>query len=777
MSFWDWMIVIIPTLFVLGMGMYSRRYLRDVTTFLSAGRVCGRYVISVGDIASGLSILGLLSYVEIHYKTGFATTFWTSLLLPVGVVLGLFGYVTYRFRETKSQSIGQFLEMRYSRNFRIFASALRSISEMLANMIMPALAARFFIYFLDLPHYFTLWGIEISTFHLVMIICLFMAISIICMGGAMSIIITDTIQGFICYPMLCFMVIYIMVKFPWNAEMMPVMVDRVPGESFINPTDIAKLRDFNLFSLLLLPFVTQLLQRASWIGAGSSSTAARSPHEQKMASLLGTWRQALGQIFYVLIAVALLTLLNHQNHSEQAHEVRLELTRKISHEIVTDKTMRENVIAGVQQMPVQKHIIGQDTPLSDKSNIDTRYLDTVKKQLTAENADIGTPIYQKFRTLYYQLMLPVTLRNMLPSGMMGMFCLLMILLMISTDDTRIFSATVTVSQDVILPLRKKKLTPREHMWMVRLVAIGIGIFFFLGSSFMAQLDYIALFVALMCTMWLGGCGPVLILGLYSRFGTTAGAWTSLLTGMFMALGGMAIQRNWAGVVYPWLRDNNLLEGVTNVLTALSRPMMPYIDWSNVVQDKCPINSYELYFFTMMLTLVLYCVVSFLTCKEPYNLDRMLHRGKYALDGERNIKSDWSFRNVFNKLIGITPEYTTGDKFIAWSYFVYSFIYRFGLTFLLVIIWNAITPWPIEYWSWYFLITILIVPGFMAAVTAVWFGICSPIDLVQMFRDLQTRTINELDDGRVEGNMSLADKAQLEAIDRQETDNKTAEENK
>ena len=90
MSWIDWVIVVVPTLFVFGMGLYSRRYLRDVTTFLSAGRVCGRYVISVGDVASSLSIIGLLSYVEIHYKTGFATAFWTSLLLPVGVVLGLY---------------------------------------------------------------------------------------------------------------------------------------------------------------------------------------------------------------------------------------------------------------------------------------------------------------------------------------------------------------------------------------------------------------------------------------------------------------------------------------------------------------------------------------------------------------------------------------------------------------------------------------------------------------------------------------------------------------
>ncbi len=786
MSVWDWLIVIIPTLFVLGMGLYSRRYLRDVTTFLSAGRVCGRYVISVGDVASGLSIIGLVSYVEIHYKTGFATTFWTSLLLPVSVVLGLFGYVLYRFRETKSQSIGQFIEMRYSRKLRIFAAGLRSLSEMLANMILPALAARFFIYFLDLPHSFMLWGMEIQTFQLVMFICLVMAISIICMGGAMSIIITDTIQGFIVYPMLVFFTIFVLVKFPWNSEMLPVMADRAPGESFIDAMDIAKLKDFNIFSLVMLPIVTQLLQRASWIGAGSSSNAARSPHEQKMASLLGTWRQALGLIFYVLVAVTVIVMLNHVNHSKEAHSIRLALTDKIASEVIADKAMRTQVVSSLKAMPVQKHIIGEEPPLAEGNDIDTRYLNVAKKAMTTdaagvsskETVDKGMPVYQKFRTLYYQLMLPVTMRNILPKGVMGLFCLMMILLMLSTDDTRIFSATITVSQDVILPLRKKKLTPREHMWMVRWVAIGVGVFFFIGSSFMSQLDYISLFVSLMCTMWLGGCGPMLILGLYSRFGTTIGAWTSLLTGVVMALGGMFVQRQWANLVYPWLRDNGLLESVKTTLANLCAPFMPYINWTNVTQERCPINSYEWYFITMMVTLILYIVVSFATCKEKFNLDRMLHRGKYGLDEQREIKSAWTWKNVFDKLIGITPEYTKGDKFIAWSYFVYSFIYRFGLTFILVLVWNAITPWTIELWSWYFLITVLIVPGAMAAVTAVWFGIGGVIDLRRMFIDLETRTINELDDGRVEGNMSLADKAALEAVDAAEktkAENKAAEE--
>ena len=765
MVWYDWLILVCPVLFVLGMGIYSRRYLKDVTAFLSAGRVCGRYVISVGDIANAVSIIGLLAFVEVHYKTGFALSFWNAITLPIGVLLGLYGYCMYRFRETKSQSIGQFFEMRYSRKFRVFAAGLRSLSEMLANMIMPALAARFFMYFLDLPHHFSVGGIEFSTFHVIMFVVLCTAISIICMGGSMAIIITDTIQGFICYPLMVLFIIFILWKFSWGNEILPVLSARVAGENFLNPYDIQNLRDFNYF-FLIVGVVAMFLHRASWTGAGGSSSAGKSPHEQKMAALLGTWKGACNGVLYILLAVALLVFLNHSNFSSQAHKARVELTEQIANDIVTEAPLRQQVIDSVRLMKPVTFRPGLDKPQSEKSNVDTRYLNRIRSKLTTQGEDSGkrNSLFQQFRTLYYQQMLPVTLRNMLPAGMLGLFCLLMVLAMISTDDSRIFSATITISQDVILPYIKRELTPRQHMWILRAVAISIGIFFFLGSSFMAQLDYINLYVTLVCTMWLGGCGPVIVFGLYSRFGTTLGAWASLLNGMFMSVIGAAVQRNWADHVYPWLARHGLVESVGSVLETLSAPFNPIVVWK-MDAVKCPINSYEWYFITMMVSLGLYFLFSRLSGEKPFNLERMLHRGKYALDGERVITGVWTWKNLYNKLIGITSEYTFWDKVIAWCYFCYSMIYRFLGTFILVLIWNVFQPWPMSWWGYYFLIVFVIVPGVMAAITAVWFGICGGIDLRAMFRDLNARVANHLDDGRVEGNMSLADKAQLEAIDR------------
>ncbi len=764
MGWIDWLIVIIPTAFVMGLGMYSRKYVHGVADFLSAGRCAGRYVLSMGDVASALAVTGLIAYVEVHYKTGFAVAFWNSLISPLGIALGLYGYCTYRFRETRAMSLGQFLEMRYNRKFRIFASALRSISEMLANMIMPAIAARFFIYFLDLPHKFEIFGITVPTFMLIIIICLILAISLICFGGTLSMLIADSVQGMVLFPLMVVFVVFILWKFSWTGEIIPVMSDRVPGESFLNSFDVKNLRDFNLLMVFLTVF-TSILHRASWIGAGYT-TAAKSPHEQKMAGVLGTWRGALNGLFYLLIALGIITILNHQNFSKVAREVKINLSEHIAEELVAPAN-RVDFITRIKSVPEMKHEIGKDAPLSHKKDLDTPYMEVAHKAFKEYEGEAeGNSKFQQYRTLYYQLMMATGMHRMLPPVIMGMFCLLMILAMISTDDSRIFSATITISQDVILPFIKKQLTPSQHMWMLRGVAIGIGVFFFLGSKYMAQLDFINLYVTLVCSMWLGGCGPVIVFGLYSRFGTTLGAWASLLNGMFMAAFGVFVQRNWADVVYPWLAQNDLTGTVGNVLETVSKPLNPIIVWK-MNEIKCPINSYEWYFITMVVSLIMYFLFSALSRPEqPFNLERMLHRGKYALDGQKPVTTSiWTKKNLFNKFVGINSEYTFWDKVIAWSYFSYSIIYGFFGTFIVVIIWNLFYPWPTAWWGVYFLITFMIVPGILAAITAVWVTAGGVIDLRAMFRDLNNRVANHLDNGQVEGNMSLADKAELEAVDK------------
>ena len=758
----DWLIVIIPVAFVIGIAVYSRKYVRSVTDFLSAGRVCGRYVICVSDVANALSIIVLVAYVEVHYKTGFAISFWMGMMAPIGMIMALSGYCVYRYRETKAMSIGQFLEMRYNRPFRIFAASLRSVSEILANSIMPAIAARFFIYFLDLPITIYIFGLAIPTFILIIVICLTLAISIICMGGTLSMVITDAIQGMFCFPLIVVFIFFILYQFSWSNEIVPVMMDRVQGESFINPYDISKLRDFNLFFVAVLIF-RNVFHRASWIGSGLSS-AAKNPHEQKMAGVLGAWRGQVSNIFYVLIALTIITLMNHRSFSSEAKNVRDSVSSNISKELIADTAQRTSFNQAIQSIPAQEQQIGVDKPLSQKHNLDTPMLETAHNKLIEINGKTGgNEKFQQFRTLFHQEMLATSMRQLLPSGLLGLFMLLMVLAMISTDNSRIYSAAVTVTQDVILPLKKKSLTLKQHVLVLRFVSISIGVIFVICSTFMAQLDYIQLFMSIMISMWLGGCAPVMIFGLYSRFGTTAGAFTSLIVGMVLSLESILVKRNWADMVYPWLDSNGFVEPIGNFLTSVSSPFNPYVVWEmNPV--KFPINSYEIFFIISLITLFLYIVVSYFTMKEPFNLDRMLHRGKYNIDRENKETFKFTFHHIFSKILGITKEYSTGDKVIAYACFLQSFVWKFLCAFVGVVIWNIIAPWPLEWWGTYFFIILIVVPLCLTIISVFWFGIGGFIDLFRLFRDLKGRVANPLDNGQVEGHVSLADKAEFEKLE-------------
>lgn len=753
----DWLITVIPVTFILGVAIYSKRFVRGVVDYLAAGRVAGRYVISVGDLSAGLGVITLVALVEAKYQVGYALTFWDYMVIPVYTIMGLTGYCTYRFRETKSLSLGQFLEMRYSRRFRIVAASVRTLAEMLTNAIGPAIAANFFIYFLDLPHQVSVLGMNIPTFSVVVALTLCMAILVMWPGGRISLLITDAFQGIISYPIFVIIGGYVLLTFSWGAEIAPVMLDRVPGQNFLNPFDIAELRDFNLFALGVHVFAS-IMNRGSWIG-GDTSGCGRNPHEQKMAGILGSWRSGFGGLMCLLIAIMIITVMTHSNFADQAYDIRQKLSQKVSGETVSSPKLRETLDQSIAALPITRHEIGVDAPLSQSANIDTPFLDTARATLGVDNA--GNLTFQKYRTLYNQMMMPVAFRNMLPIGIMGLFCLLMIMLMISTDDTRIFNSASTIIQDIVLPLLKNPLSPEKHLLLLRCGSVAVAIFFFFCSIFFVHLDYITMFITIMCAIWLGGAGPIIVFGLYSRFGTTCGAYCSLIAGSGISVATLFLQRNWAETVYPFLSDNGWAVPLGKFLETVSSPFSPYVIWK-MDAIKFPINSYEGYFIAIISGIAAYLIGSAITYKAPYNLDRLLHRGEYSIDGEKHIKMPWTLRNTMNKLIGINPDYTRGDRFIAWSVFGYAIIYKMGFCFLFVLVWNIISPWPKEWWSHYFYITTIVITGILAIISTIWFLIGGIIDTRRLFIDLSKRVDNPLDDGSVVGHVSRADKAAFEA---------------
>lgn len=765
MNWWDWLIVLVPMMLLCLMALTSRKYVKNAADFLVAGRVAGRYVLSVGDMTSGLSIILLISSCEVNYQTGFAIGFWWTVIASVGTLMALTGFCTYRWRETRCLSMGEFLELRYgSRFFRIFCAMLRCVSELGANAIGPAIAANFFIYYLGLPHRITLLGVNLPCYGIIVVLCVALAVFFIWPSGRISLLITDCVQGILSYPIFVVIVGYILLKFSWWNEISPVLGNHVHGESFLNPYDVDKLRDFNVFALIV-SFVASIINRAQWIG-NDTSGVAKTPHEQKMAGILGAWRNGFSTVMVLLLTVIVIVFLNHPGFLEKnrfgvtSTQIREELADKVLAETVPSLEQRQAIMDKIRTLPAEKRNFG--IPLSQSKNLDTPYYQTVYD--TIGHTPEGRLQYQKFRSLFQQMLMPSLLSRIFPTGMIGLFCLLAVMLLVSTDDSRIFNSSSTLMQDVILPFFRHRLTPEKHITWLRLTALGVGAIFLIVSLLFAQLDYISMFTTIICALWGGGAGPVMVFGLYSRFGNLYGAWSAIIFGSGISISGLIFQRNWAQSIYPFLEKQEWVGPLDIFLRHVSAPLEPWISWSmNPV--KFPLNSFEIYFLAMASSITAYIAVSYLTY-HPYNLEKLLHRGIYSTE-VKPPKARWNISSVCSSLIGITPECSPADRVIAYSSFLYSIVYGLGICFFGVIIYNFFAPWPDQWWAFYFWLTMLIIPGIIGTISSVWFLFGGVRDCFHLFRDLASRNDEQEDNGQLLESLSSSNCENSDVVDKAE----------
>ena len=749
-GWFNWTITGLAIAGILGLSLYCRRYIRDVADFLSAGRVAGRYVICVGSMEEALGIIALVQMMERNYLCGFAIAFWNITIVALNMVINLSGWCTYRFRETRAMSLGQFLEIRYNRVIRIVASVIRAGADILTEILLPSLAARFFIYFFDLPFKFQVFGFTVDTYIVIMLFTLSIALFILCSGGSVALLVADCVQGLLCYPLFFMIVAFALLTFSWNGQIAPTLLDRVPGESFLNPFEVYNLRNFNIF-MIFIGLFSNIMNRAIWLGSGFS-TSAKSAHEQKMAGVLGIWRGGFSSLMLTMLGVMMIVMMNHKDFSALARRTRIQLSQKVAVELMP-QDIQADFDAAVAAIPEQKQRIGIDAPLSQKRNLDTPYLraaETAMKRscdcavCEAEN----NHRFQQFRTFYSQLMFPIAMRNLMPRWLLGMLMLLAVMLMISTDCSRIFMIAAGIAQDLVLPFRKKPMETKHQLWMIRAFAVMVAVIFFVGSLFMAQVDYIQLFIVSVGALWTGGAGAMTVFGLYSRFGNTAGAFASLIGGSGFSLATWLISQNWANHVYPWLNARGWVPALTRFFEKASAPFHPFVVWK-MDPLKFPINAYERLFIALVISIICYVVASLIAYRKPFNLEKMLHRGEYADDKSKVITTKWTLRNTFSKLIGITPEYSKADRIIARSVFTYTFIYRFLVCFVLVLILNTFSRWRPAQWSIYYLITLIIVPSVIGIISTVWFSVGGFIDLRKMFHDLAARKRDFSDDGRVD----------------------------
>jgi SSS family solute:Na+ symporter len=337
-----------------------------------------------------------------------------------------------------------------------------------------------------------------------------------------------------------------------------------------------------------------------------------------------------------------------------------------------------------------------------------------------------------------QMRAPVALSHLLPIGVKGAFASIMFFAMIACDGSYMHSWGSIFIQDVVLPFRKKPFTPKQHIRLLRWSIAGVGIFAFFFSLLFQQTDYILMFFAITGAIFLGGSGCAILGGLYWKRGTAAAAWAGMITGSGLAVFVIVLQQAWKSI-NPWL---------VRITGDAGAPVLR--DYLAAHAEKFPASGQVMYFYAMLTAVVVYVVVSLLTCKEPFNMDRMLHRGKYSVGGASLETAKRKF--AWGSLMGFDREFTRGDKIISGSMFCWS-MFWFTIWGVMTL-WYLICPWPLHVWSTYWHINQIVVPLLVGIVTTIWFTWGGTRDLIRLFRILPTVKRDARDDGTVVGHRNL-----------------------
>ena len=616
-----------------------------------ANRCAGRYLIGISQGMANLGAVSIVGVFQMYYAGGLTSSWWYLMGMPVQLIIGITGWVTYRFRQTRALTMAQFFEMRYTKKFRVFAGSICFISGIINFGIFPAVGANFFINFCGFSENFSFFGLMLPTYPILALGLVSIALYFAMVGGQIAVMTTDFLQATFFNVTLLAILAFLLFKFPLSEVFEGLMI--APEQaSKVNPFKVNDVDGFDFWYFAIL-FFGQIYAWRAWQGSQAYNSSAENAHEAKMGVIVGFLREwAFFGCLTILPLVAYM-IMHHPNYTTQASQIQMVLEQISSEQ--------------------------------------------VRNQMTT----------------------PVAMTTFIPTGLIGAFVLLMFAAFLTTHNSYLHSWGTILVQDVIIPLRGKQLTPKKHLLYLRLAILSVGIFIYLFSLLFRQTQHILLYTMISGAIWTGGAGSVIVGGLYWKRGSTVAAYSAIIVGAVVAIAGLVLDQV----------------------------------WQSLYQTSFPLGFKWISALSMVSAIAIYVIVSLRSKGPAFDLDRMLHRGKYAIEdqiknvGELPKKTSLIFR--LKNMLGINEGLTLHDKVIYGVAIGYHSI-MFGI-FLFMTLFAIFVNLPDKSWAnffRYFLATQLLT----SFIVAVWLTLGGFRDLKKMFVKLRTKERNDWDDGTVTDRM-------------------------
>ncbi len=364
-------------------------------------------------------------------------------------------------------------------------------------------------------------------------------------------------------------------------------------------------------------------------------------------------------------------------------------------------------------------------------------------------ADAAAPLQaqiaaQPTPALQAEMRVPLALGVMLPTGLLGLVVAAMLGAAISTDSAYMHSWASIAVQDIVLPFRRRPMSARAQLLLLKGAVLAVAVFAFVFSWFWKPNEYVAMYGALTGSIFVAGGGAVIIGGLYTRWGNTVGAWCAMVSGMVVCLVGIVALNADASTVEAWSSGS---DGVRAALGAAATWLRAHF------------TGMELSFAAMMVSCIGYVGGSLAARRlgaaphalaaadGRFDLDRLLHRGRWRVEGDADADAA---PTTFLEKLGFDRQYKGWDRFVA--VLTLAWPLAFTLLFCVATPWllwrssqgQAVTDaqwaWYWGIWSWFILAA--------STVVMVWFTVGGMRDYLRLRRDLRSYRPDASDDGRV-----------------------------
>lgn len=313
----DWIVFIGLFVLLTGMSFFLKRFARGVAGFFVAGRNVGRYLGLETDSMAGLGAITILAMWQMNYKSGFVGQFWYLLTPLAATVVALTGFGIYRFRQTRAMTLGQFVEMRYSKRTRILFGIIAFMAGVLNMGVFPAAGANFFVNYCGLPQ--TLLGLPTAVWTMVVLVG---AAVVICFnGGQVTLVVTNFVQALFVNVMLIAIMIAIYRLFNWE-QFATAYSSAANADQLLHPFSEKGSADFDK-TFYLIGIFSMVYWVISWSPNTMVTSSARDAHEAKMMRVM----VEIKKLVYVglgigILPLAVFVLMHHPDFSDQAVQVQ-----------------------------------------------------------------------------------------------------------------------------------------------------------------------------------------------------------------------------------------------------------------------------------------------------------------------------------------------------------------------------------------------------------------------------------------------------------------------